>query len=163
MNINVDDDWIQTADLWCQKRTLYQLSHNHHCSWCKLLIQKMNSTSPRIKRDTNQCDRFGEISPLWQNFTRLWLLIEALFCVVQKFEPNWANFYYIGQIFIDQVTLIFPPFYFFFSLVKPILITSFVNRIKLSLRLWQTARLIFTQTSSILTSVTRLGDLLHFG
>ena len=23
------DDWIRTVDLWCQKRPLYQLSHNH--------------------------------------------------------------------------------------------------------------------------------------
>ena len=23
------DDWIQTADLWCRKQPLYQLSHNH--------------------------------------------------------------------------------------------------------------------------------------
>ena len=23
------DGWIQTADLWCRKRWLYQLSHNH--------------------------------------------------------------------------------------------------------------------------------------
>ena len=26
---NFADDWIQTVDLWCQKRLLYQLSHNH--------------------------------------------------------------------------------------------------------------------------------------
>ena len=23
------DEWIQTAGLWCQKRPLYQLRHNH--------------------------------------------------------------------------------------------------------------------------------------
>ena len=23
------NDWIRTADLWCWKRLLYQLSHNH--------------------------------------------------------------------------------------------------------------------------------------
>ena len=28
-NINVADDRIRTADLWCQKRPFYQLSHNH--------------------------------------------------------------------------------------------------------------------------------------
>ena len=27
----IDHDWIQTADLWCQKRLLKQLRHNH-CS-----------------------------------------------------------------------------------------------------------------------------------
>ena len=26
---NFADDWIRTADLWCRKRPLYQLSHNH--------------------------------------------------------------------------------------------------------------------------------------
>ena len=24
------DDWIRTADLWCWKRPICQLSHNHH-------------------------------------------------------------------------------------------------------------------------------------
>ena len=28
-NINFANDWIRTADLWCRKRPLYQLSHNH--------------------------------------------------------------------------------------------------------------------------------------
>ena len=28
-SINFSDDWIRTADLWNQKRPLYQLSHNH--------------------------------------------------------------------------------------------------------------------------------------
>ena len=28
-NINFADDWIRTVDLWCRKRPLYQLSHNH--------------------------------------------------------------------------------------------------------------------------------------
>ena len=27
--INFADDWIWTTDLWCRKRPLYQLSHNH--------------------------------------------------------------------------------------------------------------------------------------
>ena len=27
--INFADDWIRTADLWCRKQPLYQLSHNH--------------------------------------------------------------------------------------------------------------------------------------
>ena len=29
INIKFADDWIRTADLWYQKRPLYQLSHNH--------------------------------------------------------------------------------------------------------------------------------------
>ena len=28
-NIKFADDWNQTADLWCCKEPLYQLSHNH--------------------------------------------------------------------------------------------------------------------------------------
>ena len=28
-NINFANDWIRTADLWCRKQPLYQLSHNH--------------------------------------------------------------------------------------------------------------------------------------
>ena len=35
--------------------------------------------------------RFGEFSPLWQNFKSLWLLFEGLFCIGQNFEPNWAH------------------------------------------------------------------------
>ena len=42
----------------------------------------------------------GEISPLWKHFTRLWLLFEDLFSIVQNFEPTSANFVDIGQIFI---------------------------------------------------------------
>ena len=29
LNINFADDWIRTTYLWCCKRPLYQLSHNH--------------------------------------------------------------------------------------------------------------------------------------
>ena len=32
-NIIFADDWIRTADLWNQKRPLYQLSHNHCPPW----------------------------------------------------------------------------------------------------------------------------------
>ena len=28
-NINFDNEWIRTTDLWCGRRPLYQLSHNH--------------------------------------------------------------------------------------------------------------------------------------
>ena len=31
-NVNFADDWIRTTDLWCWKRPLYQLSHNHFFS-----------------------------------------------------------------------------------------------------------------------------------
>ena len=43
---------------------------------------------------TNSVTRFGEISPLWQNFKSLWLLFEGLICIGQNFEPNWANFHF---------------------------------------------------------------------
>ena len=29
VHIKIADDWIRTADLWCRKRPLYQLSHNY--------------------------------------------------------------------------------------------------------------------------------------
>ena len=29
-NLNFADDGTQTGDLWCQKRPLFQLSHNHN-------------------------------------------------------------------------------------------------------------------------------------
>ena len=32
-NINFDNDWIRTTDLWHRKRQLYQLSHNHCPRW----------------------------------------------------------------------------------------------------------------------------------
>ena len=45
-NINFVDDWFRTADLWCRKRPLYHLSHDHcpsiplyfHNWWIELLI-----------------------------------------------------------------------------------------------------------------------------
>ena len=29
-HLKFSDDWMWTADLWCWKRSLYQLSHNHY-------------------------------------------------------------------------------------------------------------------------------------
>ena len=37
--LNFANDWIQTADLWCLKRPLYQLSYNH----CPTLKAKLCS------------------------------------------------------------------------------------------------------------------------
>ena len=39
------NDWIRTADIWCQKQLLYQLSHNH----CPLLaaVRMLCLPSPR--------------------------------------------------------------------------------------------------------------------
>ena len=39
VNVKVDDDSIRTTDLWCQKRPLYQLSHNH----CTALVSMYKS------------------------------------------------------------------------------------------------------------------------
>ena len=50
------------------------------CSRCSLII------------DATIVTRFGEISPLWQNFKSLWLLFEGLFCIGQ-------NVNLIGHIF----------------------------------------------------------------
>ena len=41
-----------------------------------------------------QCDQ------IWQNFKSLWLFFDGLFCNGQNFDPNWANFYDIGEFFI---------------------------------------------------------------
>ena len=44
--------------------------------------------------------RFGAILSLRQNFKSFWLFFDGLFCIWQNFDPNWANFYDIEQIFI---------------------------------------------------------------
>ena len=47
----------------------------------------------------HQCDQ------IWRSFATLvkllnWLFFEGLFCIGQNFDPNWAKFYDVGQIFI---------------------------------------------------------------
>ena len=44
--------------------------------------------------------RFGEISPLWRQFTSLWQIVDGLFLILQNVNPilanllhNWANFH----------------------------------------------------------------------
>ena len=37
--INISDDWIRATDLWCSKRPLCQLSHNH-CPLKHFLVHK---------------------------------------------------------------------------------------------------------------------------
>ena len=57
-------------------------------------------TCYRHSQDDDQCDQ------IWQNVTTLeklyilWLFFEDLFFIGQNFDPNWANCYDIGQIFI---------------------------------------------------------------
>ena len=46
-NVQYKNDWIRTEDLWCRKRPLYQLSHNHyhlHHYSGKLLWQRTSRT-----------------------------------------------------------------------------------------------------------------------
>ena len=45
-------------------------------------------------------NRFGEISPLWQQKVGLCQFLESLSSLWQNFEPNLVNFYVIGKIFI---------------------------------------------------------------
>ena len=50
--------------------------------------------------------RFGEISPLWQNFLLFWQNLDGSFCIWQSFELTLAIFYDNSQIFIverDQI------------------------------------------------------------
>jgi len=52
-NINFADGWIRAAELWCCKRPLYQLSHNH-CPSFKVLLAGISgcdlyATSPQRK------------------------------------------------------------------------------------------------------------------
>ena len=35
--------------------------------------------------------RFGEISPIWQNFKTIWQLVEGSISVWQTFEAIWEN------------------------------------------------------------------------
>ena len=35
--------------------------------------------------------RFGDISPLWQNFKALWQFVEGLLSIWENFEPTLAN------------------------------------------------------------------------
>ena len=79
------NDWIRTADFWCQKPLLYQLSHNHFprywlsylCS-CFLAIRNPQRNRPRQRKvvpsivnpsqamawSLNRFKRFGIISSL---------------------------------------------------------------------------------------------------
>ena len=43
-----DDDWIRTADFWCWKRLLYQLSHNHCPTY--FIGFDINTTTYRLDR-----------------------------------------------------------------------------------------------------------------
>ena len=54
----------------------------------------------RQKRIYHQCDQIWQNTPLGQTVKYFWLFSEGLFCIWQNFDPNWANFYEIEQIFI---------------------------------------------------------------
>ena len=76
VRINFANDWIRTADLWSQKRPLYQLSHNHFPFLKELWRLFLNKRSPKnrnfwglfLKNVTfnwNWCGYF------WANFEKL--------------------------------------------------------------------------------------------
>ena len=45
------DDWIRTADLWCWKRPLYQLSPSHCPIWTICYLVKKNFSDFRVQED----------------------------------------------------------------------------------------------------------------
>ena len=51
--------------------------------------------------------RFGDISPLWQNFTYLWQNVDSLFLIWQNDEPTLANLvhYWAIKLYNHLVTL----------------------------------------------------------
>ena len=40
VQLNFADDWVRTADLWCGKRPLYQLRHNHF-PWIQSQLEEL--------------------------------------------------------------------------------------------------------------------------
>ena len=61
------DDWIRTADLWCLKWPLYQLSHNH-CPTLMLIncFQNYCADSHHFVSTTDLVCRRGRISQAWR-------------------------------------------------------------------------------------------------
>ena len=51
------DDWNWTTDLWCRKRPLYQLSHNH-CP--KTVLLRTNFWTNFFSQDSLTCSSFWE-------------------------------------------------------------------------------------------------------
>ena len=52
---------------------------------------------------TTSVTRFGEISPLWQKFSRLWQIVDGLFFIWQNVDPILLICYIIGLISLLQM------------------------------------------------------------
>ena len=56
-NMNFDNDWIWTADLWYWKQPLYHLSHNHFPLSFKLSPPLLSLSLRRLSRLLHNCPR----------------------------------------------------------------------------------------------------------
>ena len=67
------------------------------CCFAELLIREFFVFRYHIAiskcRENNKISvtRFGEISPIWQNFKTIWQLVEGSISVWQTFEAIWEN------------------------------------------------------------------------
>ena len=84
--------WIRTPDLWCQKRSLYQLSHNH---WPFIFQFFLSKLWVRTSVAT-----FGEILPLRQNLKSFGQILCYYWAFVTIVYLIWQIFYTFGQSFI---------------------------------------------------------------
>ena len=82
--INFTDDWIWTANLWCRKRPLYQLRHNHFPSWQILFWQnsrlRTDSNQKRVhqNKDNSSCNLLGLLAT-----KKEWTLLKRIMLIWQ--------------------------------------------------------------------------------
>ena len=74
-SVNFANDWSQTADLWYQKRPLYQLSHNHFPTLTFFLVElshqrkgNLNSFT-LLQKITDFIAQWGPIQSNWRPTT----------------------------------------------------------------------------------------------
>ena len=84
-NITFADDWSRTADLWYQKRLLYQLSHNHF-HW-RVVVTHDGPLQP-VRPDLANFCRFDNFLKLFGNHLRI-----NLASVKHNFEHSLSNTY----------------------------------------------------------------------
>ena len=55
------------------------------------------------ERVAGSVTRFGEITPLWQNYNSLWHILDIVYClgIWQTFVPYFDNFSATGKIYND--------------------------------------------------------------
>ena len=64
-----------------------------------ILAPDVRAPNGGLNERRDSVTRFGEISPLWQNFNSLWVFLASLFSFRQNIEPNLGNiFCFFGQI-----------------------------------------------------------------